>query len=144
MLLKERVFMENLLLPILKREQKKLGYLSEDALKKISKDTSIPISRVYGAASFYTMLETKPKGKHIIRICNSPSCNVNGSLNIIKFLEEELDVVLNNTTKDGKFSIFEASCIGCCDKAPAMMLDGKPYTNLTEKKIRDILTKCKS
>lgn len=133
-----------LLLPELVKAQKKHGYLSEDTLKKISKELGIPISRVYGAATFYSFLHTEKIGKNIIRVCNSPSCHVNSSWNIIEFLEEELKVVLGQTTHDKKFSLFESSCIGCCDEAPAMLLNGKPYTNLTKEKLKKILAKCKS
>ncbi len=136
---------DKLLLPKLVKARKKERYLSEKTLKRISKETGIPISRVYGVATFYSFLNTEQHGKNIIYVCNSPSCHVNGSWNIIGFLEEELKVVLNQTTKDKKFGLYEYSCIGCCDEAPAMLLNGKPYTKLTEEKLREILrTKCKS
>jgi len=135
---------DKLLLPELVKAQKKYGYLSEETLKKISKELKIPISRVFGVATFYSFLHTEKIGKNIIHVCNSPSCHVNGSWDIIKFFEDELEVVLGQTTHDKKFSLFESSCIGCCDEAPAMLLNGKPYTNLTKEKIKKILRKCKS
>lgn len=133
----------SLLLPRLVKERKKNGYISEETLKKISKELDIPISRVYGVASFYALLHTEEPGKYVIEVCNSPSCHVNGSLKLIEFIEKELDVVLGQTTHDKKYSLFDSSCIGCCDKAPAMLINGKPYTNLTEEKIKEILKKCK-
>ena len=135
---------DKLLLPELVKAQKKYGYLSEETLKKISKELKLPISRVFGVATFYSFLHTEKIGKNVIYVCNSPSCHVNGSWGIIEFLEEELKVVLGQTTHDKKFSLFESSCIGCCDEAPAMLLNGKPYTNLTKEKIKKILRKCKS
>ena len=136
-----------LLLPILKKAQKEHGHLSEEVLKRISKETKIPISRIYGVATFYSMLHTTKPGKTIIEVCGSPSCCVNGALDLVGFLEAELKVKAGETTKDGKFSLHKTSCIGCCDEAPAMLFNGKPCTNLTKEKITKLLSEesqCKS
>lgn len=124
--------------------QEKEGYISEEAIKNLSKKTGIPVVKIYAALTFYAKLHTKPIGKYIIEICDSPSCYLNGSLNIIKYLEKKLGIKSGETTKDKKFSLFICSCIGCCNEAPAMLLNGKPYTKLTKEKIEDILKKCKS
>lgn len=136
--------MSEIIINILREEQKKHGYLSEEVLKDISKRTNIPVSRLYGVATFYTMLRTSEQGKTIIEICGSPSCYVNGELDIERFLEKELGIEIGETTKDGKISLYKTSCIGCCDTAPAMMVNGKVHGNLTKEKVREILDKCKS
>ena len=132
-----------LLLPLLKAEQRKKGFVSEEAMKKISKQTGIPISKVYGAATFYAMIHTKPQGKYIIEICNSPSCYLNGSIDIILYIEKKLKIKSGQTTKDKKFSLHIGSCIGCCDQAPAMKINKHVYGHLTKEKIDEILKKCK-
>ena len=133
-----------LLLPLLRKEQKERGYLSEEVLKKISRKTGVPISRVYGVATFYSMLHTEKQGRNVIEVCSSPSCCVNGSLDIVRFLEKELKIKAGKTTtnKDGKFSLYKTSCIGCCDHPPAMLLNGRPFTDLTEEKLRVLIRKC--
>jgi NADH-quinone oxidoreductase subunit E len=131
------------LLDKLRKAQDKDGFISEREFKRISKETGIPLAKVYGTATFYSMFHTKPQGKYIIEICNSPSCYVNGSLNIIKFIEKELGIKSNQTTKDGKFSLHICSCIGCCDQAPAMLLNKKVHGNLTKTKIKEIFKQCK-
>lgn len=131
------------LLPLLEKEQKSKGWISEEALKRISKETGIHVARVYGAATFYSHLHLRKQGKYIIEICNSPSCYVNSSIDMIKIIEKELNIKSGQTTNDRKFSLHICSCIGCCDKAPAMMINKKVYGNLTEEKIKDILKKCK-
>ena len=136
--------MTEFLLELLKKEVKKKGHISEEAAKRISKKLDMPISRVYAVATFYHFLPTKPQGKNVIHICTSPSCIVHNSLDLVKFLEKELKIKLGKTTKNKKFSLYETSCIGCCDEAPAMLLNGKPYTKLTKEKIKKILRKCKS
>ena len=130
-----------LLLPILQEEQRKNGYISEEALKKISRDTTIPISRLYGIATFFAMLHTQKQGKYVIEVCTSLSCCVNGSSNIVNVLECELRISVGKTTKNKLFSLYSSSCIGCCDEAPAMLINGKPYTRLNEGKITSILNK---
>jgi NADH:ubiquinone oxidoreductase subunit E len=132
------------LLPKLEKEQEEKGYISENALKRISKETGMPISRIFAVGTFYAHLHFKKQGKNIIEICNSPSCYLNGSLNVIKELEKILKIKSDEMTKDGKFSLHICSCIGCCDKAPAMKINKKVYGNLTKEKIADIIKKCKS
>ncbi|MFH1829911.1 MAG: NAD(P)H-dependent oxidoreductase subunit E [Pseudomonadota bacterium] len=132
------------LLTSLKAIQHKDGYISEKSMKQLSQETKVPISKIYGVATFYSMLRTQKQGKNIIYVCASPSCVVNGSLNITRYLEKKLKIKKGKTTKDKKFSLYETSCIGCCDKAPAMLLNGKAYTNLTEAKIDKLIKKCRS
>jgi NADH-quinone oxidoreductase subunit E len=132
---------EKILLNVLKEEQKKHGYLSEHVLKQISIDHDIPLTRLYGIATFYTMFKTKPQGKYTIEFCGSPSCVLNGSVPIEKFLESELKIKVGETTNDGLFSLYKTSCIGCCNEAPAMLINGHPHTKLTIERVRTILKK---
>ena len=134
---------DNLLLPMLEAIQARFGYVSEANAHYLSRKTGIPFSMIYGVITFYEMLYTEPKGKYIIRICNSPSCYLNGSLNLIKFLSSLLKIKSGETTKNKKFSLEIVSCIGCCDKAPAMMINDKVYGNLDEKKIKQIISSLK-
>jgi len=134
----------DLLLTELRRIQKKEGFVSEKSMKLLSKKLKIPISKVYGAATFYAMMHVKKQGRNVIEICNSPSCYLNGSLDLIKFLEKKLKIKSRQTTKDGRFCLHICSCIGCCDKSPSMKINGKVYSNLTEKKILEILKTCRS
>lgn len=132
-----------ILLNILHEEQDKKGYISVDAMKKISTEMQIPISRIYGVVKFYTMFRTEPQGKHIIELCGSPSCVLNESREIEKFLEKELKINIGETTKDKRFSVYKTSCIGCCDEPPAMLLDGKPVTKLTIERVKKLLGELK-
>ncbi len=125
----------------LRELQEKDAYLSEGGLKKLSKEMNVPISRLYGMATFYTMFHVKKPGKNIIEICASPSCFLHGALTLEHFLTSELQIDIGETTKDGCFTLMKSSCIGCCDMAPAMLLNGKPVGNLTEKKLRSIIKK---
>jgi NADH-quinone oxidoreductase subunit E len=130
---------DKILLNVLHEIQDKEGYLSEESLKKVSVKYQIPISKLYGIATFYTMLKIKKQGKHIIELCGSPSCVLNKSREIEDFLEKELKIEIGETTKDKLFSVYKTSCIGCCDEAPAMLIDGKSYTKLTIERVKEIL-----
>lgn len=134
---------EEILLNILHKEQDKKGYISVEALKRISSEYNIPISRVYGTVKFYTMFRTEPHGKYIIELCGSPTCVLHKSREIEKFLEKELKIKIGETTKDKKFSVHKTSCIGCCDGPPAMLLNGKPITKLTLEKVKKLLKELK-
>ncbi len=130
------------LLELLKEAQNRSGYLSEKTIVKIAKSLDIPISDVYGVATFYSFLSTKPQGKNIIRVCKSLPCFLKNSETIIKSVEEELGIKPGETTHDGKFAFQLTNCIGACDKAPAMLINNDVYTDLTPRKISQILKTC--
>jgi len=130
---------DKILLNILHGVQDKKGYLSEKSLKEISVKHQIPISRLYGVATFHTMFKIQKQGKYIIELCGSPSCLLNNSRDIENFLEKELGIEIGDTTKDKMFSVYKTSCIGCCDEAPAMLINGEAYTKLSIKRVKEIL-----
>lgn len=115
------------------------NYLTMDDIREFAKETGLPESRVHSVASFYSLLSTKPRGKYIIQICNDIPCYVNGSMNVVRELEKKLRVKMGQTTEDGMFTLEFSSCLGCCDKAPAMQIGSKLYGNLTPEKLSDIL-----
>jgi NADH-quinone oxidoreductase subunit E len=128
-----------ILLNILKEAQDRHGYLSEETLKEISEKHNIPLARLYGVASFYTMLKLEPQGEHRIELCSSPSCVLNKGKEVEDAITEELGIKAGHTTSDNKFSYYKTSCIGFCNEAPAMLLDHKPETNLSREKIKCII-----
>jgi NADH-quinone oxidoreductase E subunit len=130
------------LLELLREAQNKLGYLSEKTIVKIAKSLDIPISDVYGVATFYSFLSTKPQGRNVIRVCKSLPCFLKNSRTIIKSVEEELGIKPGETTPDGKFSFQLTNCIGACDKAPAMLINNDVHVDLTPGKISRILKAC--
>jgi NADH-quinone oxidoreductase subunit E len=133
-----------ILLNVLRKYQEKNGYLSEEVLKEISTKYNVPISRLYGLATFYTQLHTKPVGKYVIELCGSPSCQLNNSREIEHFLETHLNIEIGQTTEDKLFTLKKTSCIGCCNEAPAMLINGEPHTKLTIERVKYILEKLKN
>ena len=127
------------LLNILRDEQEEHGYLSEHVLKQVSLEQDVPLAKLYGVARFYTMLRTEPAGENIIEICMSTSCFLNGSKTLKECLEAKLALDTGATSHAGMISLSRVPCIGCCNEAPAMLVNGEPYTKLTEERIEDIL-----
>lgn len=108
------------------------NYLKLEALLAVADYLSIPLSRVMSVATFYSMYSLEPRGRHIIRLCESPPCQLVGSETMLDVLREYLGVHVGGTTEDGAFTLETASCLGVCDVAPAMMLDAEIHGNLTK------------
>ena len=89
--------------------------------------------------SFYTLLSNKKRGKHIIQVCKDVPCYVNDDFNVLKTVEEMLQVGLGQTTDDELFTLETTACIGCCDEAPAMRINDKTFTALTKEKVMQII-----
>ena len=123
----------------LKEAQSKFGYVSEEVMAGLAKSLDIPINDVYGVASFYSFLSTKPLGRNVIRVCQSLPCYLEHCQTIIESVAKEIGIKPGETTPDGKFSFQLANCIGVCDKAPAMMINSDVHVDLTPGKISRIL-----
>ncbi len=129
----------NSLIPILQHVVKEERFLSEEAMTVIAKEIDISTADVYGTASFYTFLDTIPRGKKIIRVCKTITCHMKGKNEIIETLEDILNVKLGETTSDGKFTLLQANCMGWCHKGPAMLINDEVYTEVTPEKVSDII-----
>ena len=127
------------MLVLLKKTQRQFGYIPEDSIIEIARSLDVPISEVYGVASFYSFLAVKPKGRNVIRICQSLPCHLKHSQAVIESLEKELGIKPGETTADSKFSLEFTNCIGACDMAPAMLVNDDLHGNLTLDKIAQIL-----
>ena len=131
------------LLILLAEAQSKFGYLTGELLIEVAKSLGLSISEVYGVATFYSFLSTKPQGRNVIRICKSLPCILKNSQTIIESVAREIGIKPGETTPDGKFSFQLTNCIGACDEAPAMMINNDVHVALTPSKISQILRSCK-
>ena len=114
-------------------------YISEEAAEKVSEFLKIPKSHVQGVVTFYSMFSTKPRGKYIIRLCESPPCFLRGSEKVLHKLKEILNIDVNETTKNGKFTLELCACLGVCGNAPVMMINEELFGDLDEKKVEKII-----
>lgn len=133
---------EDKLIEVLIKAQKysEHNYLSEEVLKKVSRGMNIPLTKVYGIASFYSMLSTEKRGKYVIQICNSAPCYLRNGKEIVKIFQDILGIKIGEITEDGLISLEFTSCIGACDIAPAVKINGKLYGDLDRGKIFNILS----
>ena len=127
------------LIPILQAVVEKESYLSEEAMNEVAKKLDISAAQVYGTASFYSFLDTEPRGKYVIRVCKSIIAEMKGKKEIIKTLENVLKIKVGQTTPDNMFSLLETNDIGWSDQEPSMLINEKPYTNLTPEKTISII-----
>jgi len=133
---------QNLLIA-LKEAQSRHGYLPHDLMREIAESLDVPVNDVYGVASFYSFLVTRPAGRNVIRICKSLPCYLKDSQIIIETVAREIGIGPGETTPDGRFSFELTNCIGLCDRAPAMLINNDAHVDLTPKKIKQILQKYK-
>jgi NADH-quinone oxidoreductase subunit E len=127
------------LMPILQDIVQKHSYLTDEAMVEVAKELDISAAEVYGTASFYTFLDTQVRGKYIIRVCKTITCSMKGKSDIIHIIEEMLRIKVGETTADRQFSLLETNCIGWCHKAPAILINEMPYTDLTPEKVSEII-----
>jgi len=127
------------LIPILQGIVERYNYLTDEAMVEVAKELDISAADVYGTASFYTFLDTTVRGKYVIRVCKTITCSMKGKSEIIQTLEDMLKIRVGETTSDRQFSLIETNCIGWCHKAPAILINEIPYTELTPEKVVEII-----
>lgn len=129
------------LIPILNDVNREIGYLPGEALDELSRLLQVPKSQLFSVASFYRMLSTKPRGKHVLQFCESAPCHVAGGREVWLAVKEALKIEENETTPDGKWTLVTTSCLGVCGVGPVMMIDDDVIGNVDPKQVPDILAR---
>lgn len=131
---------QSALLPALYLAQRDYGgWLPEGAFDEVAALMDLPPTQVAAAASFYTMLNRRPVGQHLVQVCTNISCSLLGAEHLLDYVARKLGVGVGETTPDGKFTLLEVECLGSCGTAPMMQVDDAYYENLTEEKVDGIL-----
>lgn len=115
-------------------------FISKENITEIAQYLGIPESKVCSVLSFYTFFSNKPRGKHIIQVCKDIPCYISSDVDILKIIEKELGIRVDETTPNKQFTLEYTSCLGCCEAGPAMRINDKIYTHLTADKIKAILS----
>lgn len=131
------------LLPMLQLIQDKKSRISEYAMQICADILDIHPVEVYGVVSFYSFLNIEPKGKFIVRMCRSISCDMAGKERVARQLRNDLGIDFGETTSDGKFTLEWANCLGMCDEGPAMLVNEVPHVKVTPEKVHEILEQCR-
>ncbi|RMF49687.1 MAG: NAD(P)H-dependent oxidoreductase subunit E [Anaerolineae bacterium] len=127
------------LIPILLDVNRTLGYVPTLAMAEISRQMRIPISEIFSVATFYTMIATEARGKHVIQFCENAPCHVSGGRETWQALLDTLGIAPGETSPDGKWTLLTTSCTGSCAVGPVMLVDDDLHGNLTPDKVAEIL-----
>jgi NADH-quinone oxidoreductase subunit F len=128
-----------MLLPALLEAQKRYHHVPKDVAAQIGRALKVPLADVYGVIEFYSMLSTEPTGSKVIRICESPACAIAGAAQVREALCDHLDVVCNQPTEDGQYSVESVHCLGLCDRAPAILVGERPVGQATADVINELV-----
>ncbi|GAP22924.1 NADH-quinone oxidoreductase subunit NuoE [Leptolinea tardivitalis] len=129
------------MIPILNEINKKLGYIPPEALDEVSMLLKAPKSQLYSVASFYRMLSTKPRGRHVIQFCESAPCHVVGGKEVWEELQKQVHLKSGETSPDGKWTLLTTSCLGVCGVGPVMTVDEDIYGNIAPGELQSILAR---
>jgi NADH-quinone oxidoreductase subunit E len=127
------------LMPVLQGVVAREKFLSEEAMITVAREFDLSAADVYGTASFYTFLDTKPRGKNIIRVCKTISCHMQGKDEIILAIENHLGIKVGDTTHNKKFTLLTANCLGWCHKGPVMLINDEVFPSVTPDKAIEII-----
>ncbi len=127
------------LIPILQEIQVAEGYLSKKSIVEVGNYLDIPVSKIFGVATFYNQFRFEPYGKYHVQVCRGTACHVLGSSSVLQELEKHLKVKAGQTTRDGLFSVEVVACIGACGLAPVICINGEFHAKVTSESIKDIL-----
>lgn len=132
------------LIPILQEIQEKEGCLGEASLKAVSRLLKLPMSKVYGVASFYNQFRFQAVGKFHVVVCRGTACHVKGSVALLRTLRQELKIDPGQTTRDGLFSLDVVACIGACGLAPVVSVNGEFHAKMTQEKTVELIANLRS
>ena len=121
----------DMLIPIMQDVQAEYGYLPAEALRDLSASLSIPLTRVYGVATFYASFRLAPKGQHEVTLCMGTVCHLKGAGRISEAICEEFNVSPGGTTPDRLFTLQAVNCVGACALAPVMVVDGEYHGGMS-------------
>nr|WP_122013283.1 NADH-quinone oxidoreductase subunit NuoE [Maliibacterium massiliense] len=132
---------EGPLMPVMQKAQEIFGYLPIEVQDFIAEGLGVPMSDVYGVATFYAQFNLEPQGQYTIGVCLGTACYVKGAQKVLDALAKELQIEPGRTTADGKFTLNATRCLGCCGLAPVMMINDDVFGRLTEDDIPGIIEK---
>ena len=129
------------IMPVLQEAQSVYGYLPIEVQQMVADGLGVPLSEVFGVATFYSQFSLTPKGKYNISVCLGTACYVKGSGKILEELSKELGIEAEECTEDGKFSLTACRCIGACGLAPVITINDDVYGRLVPEDVKGILAK---
>ena len=130
---------EGLLVSILQDIQAEYNYLPREALERVGQGLNIPLTQVYGVATFFKAFSLTPRGDHLIHVCMGTACHVRGAVRILETMERELGIKAGVTTKDLKYTLETVNCVGACALGPIVVVDGEHLGSMKTEKVKPLL-----
>ena len=127
------------MIEILQDLQDIYGYLPEEVLKEVSRQTEVPLTRVYHVATFFKAFTLKPRGKYTIQVCTGTACHVKGSYRVLERFEDVLGIKPGDTTNDLFFTLETVNCVGCCALGPVVIIDGKYHGHVSPVQVDSLI-----
>ncbi|MCF8373982.1 MAG: NADH-quinone oxidoreductase subunit NuoE [Bacteroidales bacterium] len=127
------------MIPLLQGAQDLYGFIPREVFVKLSEETGINLSDMFGVATFYAQFRLNPVGKNIIKVCHGTACHVQNATAITDAIKESLNVKDGETTPDGLFTLESVACLGCCSLAPVMMIGNETYGKLSGKSASKVI-----
>ena len=127
------------LIEVLQDVQGAFGYISQEAMERISNELGVPLIEVSRVAHFYKAFSLEPRGRHMITVCMGTACHVRGSDLILEEALRELDIHAGETTSDGEFTVESVNCLGACALGPVVVLDGTYYDHMSPRKLKELI-----
>jgi NADH:ubiquinone oxidoreductase subunit E len=121
--------------------QARFSYLPQEALARMAERLGVPLSRIFGLATFYRAFSLKPRGKHHLCVCMGTACHVRGAPGLVDEVERRLGVKPGETTADNAFTLEAVNCLGACALGPLLTVDGEYYGKMTARKVEPVLKK---
>jgi len=140
-IIKRHGYQESSLIGILQDIQARKNFLPRKALVQVAKSLDIPLTRIYGAATFYKAFSLEPRGRHTLQICLGTACHVRGGARVLDYLENRLRVKAGGTTRDLRFSLNSVNCLGACALGPLLVVDKRYHGRIETNRIESILKK---
>jgi NADH-quinone oxidoreductase subunit E len=127
------------LIPILQEVQEAVGFLNREDVIRIGRHLGLPVSKIYGVATFYNQFRFQPRGQFHVQVCRGTACHVKGSASVLEAVKRHLDIKPGQTARDGIFSLEVVACIGACGLAPVISVNGEFYAGMTPDAVKKIL-----
>jgi len=127
------------LIALLQDIQTEFNYLPRDVLVKVSQRLDIPLSQIFGVATFFRAFSLKPRGRHLVTVCLGTACHIRGGHRLVDKMERDYDLKSGETTDDLRFTLEAVNCLGCCALGPVVVVDGKYESQMNPDKLDRVL-----
>jgi NADH-quinone oxidoreductase subunit E len=118
------------------------NYLPEESLEIVSRELDVPLSKVYGVATFFKAFSFTPRGRHVASVCLGTACHVRGGTPVAEEFERRLGIRTGDTTLDGQFTLETVNCLGCCAIGPVVVVDGKYRGHVAMRDVAALIEEC--